>query len=261
MNNQGSQYYTASEAQAKLGLSKAQFHQKVRQGLIPKVIMPGRKQGMYPRRDIDALALSMTSQTEAYVFSRSTPADQVEEMAIDIRYWGRDFVISLAERIAFQQKCSFTFHSFKVRDKVVGYVSMFRLPDSFLDALLTGQKIERDITLREVLPFVRLEPFAIFLDRIVVDSGLSTHLRRLYAGTMIFHFISVLSYLLANDYQITHLYAISTTQQVSNLLKRLGFQQMTGKSLVPGRLAFEYTLDDAGLAHLQALQQEFRHRL
>ncbi len=261
MNNQGTQYYTASQAQAKLGLSKAQFHQKVRQGLIPKVIMPGRKQGVYPRRDIDALALSMTSHTEENVFSRSTPADQVEEMAIDIRYLERDFVTSLAERIAFQQRCSFTFHSLKVRGKVVGYISMFRLPDSFLDALLTGQKIEREITLREILPFVRLETFAIFLDKVVVDPGLSTHLRRFYAGVMIFHFIGVLSHLLANDYQVTHLYALSTTQQVSNLLKKLGFQQIAGKSLVPGRLAFKYTLDNAGLAHLQALQQAFRHRL
>jgi hypothetical protein len=261
VSNQGAQYYTAREAQAKLGLSKAQFHQKVRQGLIPKVIMPGRKQGIYPRRDIDALALSMTSDLGEYVFSRSTPADQVEEMNIDIRYSGRNFVTSLAERIAFQQKCSFTFHSLKVGGKVVGYISMFRLPDSFLDDVLTGRKIEREISLREVLPFIRLEPFAIFLDKIAVDPVLPTHLRRFYAGIMIFHFIGVLSNLLTNDYQVTRLYAVTTTQEASTLLEKLGFQHLAGKSMVPGRLAYEYRLDGAGLAHLQALQQAFRHRL
>ncbi|HJT58194.1 MAG TPA: hypothetical protein VJ761_16945 [Ktedonobacteraceae bacterium] len=261
MSNQGTQFYTASEAQARLGLSKAQFHQKVRQGVIPKVVMPGRKQGVYPRRDIDALALSMSSDLEENVFSRSTPADQVEEMSIDIRYSGRNFVTSLAERIAFQQKCSFTFHSLKVGGKVVGYISMFRLPDSFLEDMLTGRKIEQEISLREVLPFVRLEPFAIFLDKIAVDLTLPLHLRRFYAGIIIFHFIGVLLNLLTNDYQITQLYAVATTQEANTLLKKLGFQYLAGKSVVPGRSAYEYRLDSDGLSHLQALHQAFRHRL
>lgn len=42
-------YYTASEAQAKMGLSKAMFFRKVNQGLIPKVVPPGMKQGVYPK--------------------------------------------------------------------------------------------------------------------------------------------------------------------------------------------------------------------
>ena len=101
------EYYTASEAQAKLGLSKAMFFRKVNQGLIPKVIPPGMKQGAYPKRDIDALALSMNAVFETYnkiVFSRSTPADQLEEMNIGILCFGSDFITPLAERIAFQQK-------------------------------------------------------------------------------------------------------------------------------------------------------------
>lgn len=245
----------------KLGLSKSQFHQKVRQGLIPKVILPGRKQGVYPRRDVDALALSMTSALEEYIFSRSTPADLVEEMNIDSRYSGRNFVTPLAERIAFQQKSPFTFHSLNVGGSVVGYVSMFHLPDHFLEDLLTGRKIEQEISLREVLPFVRLDPFTILLEKIAVDSRLSLHVRRLYAGIMIFHFISMLANLLANDYEVTRLYTISTTPEPGKLLKKLGFQQLTGKSLVSGRVAYEYVLDSAGLSRLKALQQVFRHRL
>ena len=49
------QYYTAGQAMTKLGLSKAMFHRKVNQGLIPKVTPPGKKQSVYPKRDIDAL--------------------------------------------------------------------------------------------------------------------------------------------------------------------------------------------------------------
>ena len=89
------QYYTASEATAKLGISKAMFHRKVSQGLIPKVTPPGKKQSLYPKRDIDALARAMNlifEQHERIMFSKSTPADQEEEMQIGIRCFGREFI-------------------------------------------------------------------------------------------------------------------------------------------------------------------------
>ncbi|HYL42495.1 MAG TPA: hypothetical protein VEU97_03830 [Ktedonobacteraceae bacterium] len=256
-----SQYYTAGEARAKLGLSKSMFFRKVKEGLIPKVVLPGMTQGVYPKRDIDALALSVDSKIEDFVFSRSTPADQVEEMNIGIGCFGREFIIPLAERIAFQQRCDFTFHSLKVHAKVVGYISMFRFPSDFLDALLSGRRIEAEISVREVQPFERLVAFTTYIDVIAVDCTLPLHLRRLYAGIIIFHFIDVIHNLLANDYQITGIYTVTTTKEGQRLAEKIGFRQMTGKSIVPGRIAHEYPLDNEGIQRLQTLQQRFRRHL
>jgi hypothetical protein len=261
VNSRSNQYYTASEAQAKLGLTKAKFHKMVRQGLIPKVVLPGMKQGVYPRRDINALFLSMSSDMNEFVFSRSSPADQLEEMKIGIKCFGRSFVPSLAERISFQQKSEFTLHSLKVHGRIVGYISMFHFSQTFLDNLLTGLLIEREITLKEVLPFVRLEPFGVYIDVIAVDPDLPAHLRRLYAGIMIFRFIDLLANLLANNYQITHLYTLTLTKDGERLVGKLGFQPMEGKSLVHSHIAYDYLLDQEGLQHLYTLQNAFRKRL
>src|SRR5438876_10970327 len=87
-------FYTASEAQDILGISKGMTFSKVQEGLIPKIILPGMKQGVYPKRDIDAIAKSMNMLFEQYdniVFCKSTPADQAEEMNIRIRCFGCDF--------------------------------------------------------------------------------------------------------------------------------------------------------------------------
>lgn len=256
MNNY---YYTASEAQAKLGLSKAMFFRKVSQGVIPKVVPPGMKQGVYPRRDIDALALSMNmlfEQFDKIIFSRSTPADQVEEMNIGIRCFGSDFITPLAERIAFQQKSEFTFHSLKVNGEVAGYISMFRLPENFLDDLLTGRKIEREISVKEVQPFVRLEPFSIYIDVIAVDPNLPAHKRHLYAGIIVSRFIDLLLNLLANGYQIMHIYTVTATVEGDMLVRKLGFRRLEGKSLAPGRTAYEFALDRPGIQELHT----FSHR-
>lgn len=250
------QYYTASEAQTKLGLSKAMFFRKVNQGLIPKIVPPGMKQGIYPKRDIDALALSMHMVFEQYdkiTFSRSTPADQLEEMNIGIHCFGRDFITPLAERIAFQQKSDLTFHSLKVDGAVVGYVSMFHFPEKFLDSILVGHTIERNITTKEVLPFSRLEPFSVYIDVIAMDPTLPTHLRHLYAGILVSRFIDLLLNLLANGYQITHIYTVTSTIEGDKLVKKMGFKFMEGKSLVPGRKAYQYSFNQESIAQLRTL--------
>lgn len=259
--NQSNQYYTAREAQEKLGLSKAKFHKMVRQGLIPKVVLPGMKQGIYPKRDIDALSLSMAAHMDEIEFSRSSPADLVEEMRIGVKYFGRSFLTPLPEQIALQQKSEFSFHSLKVYGRVVGSLSMFRLPAPLLDELLTSRRTLWEITAKEVLPFVRLEPFPLYIGMLIIDPDLSLHLQRLYAGVMIVHFIDLLATMLANDYQVNQLFTLATTKECVRLMQKLGFRPLEGKSLVPDRVAYEYLLDAKGALRLQELQHFYRSRL
>ena len=252
------QYYTASEAQERLGLSKAMFFRKVKQGFIRKVVPPGMKQGVYPRRDIDGLALSMQmlfEQDQGITFSRSMIADQVEELEIGSRAFGRNFITPLPERIIFQQKNEFTFHSLKVEGTVVGYISMFYFTDEVLDQLLTGRKIERDIKVSDVLPFPRLEPFTIYIDVMVIDPALSRHLRTLYAGILVSRFADLLLHLRSNGYLFDKIYTVTSSSAGEKLVSKIGFEKLEHKSLVPARKAFVASFDPE---HIQALQTRQR---
>ena len=251
-------YYTAQEAQQKLGLSRAVFFRMVSQGIIPKFVQPGMKQGIYPRRDIDALALSMgkdDAEPDKFFFTRSSPADQLEEMNIGIKCFGRNFITPLPDRIAFQQKADLTFHSLKVDGHIVGYVSLFHFPPDFLDDLLSGRKIERDITIKHVLPFVRLEPFSIYVDVIAVDPDLPSHLRHTYAGIITSNTIDVVLNLIANGYQITDIYTVTATQEGDNLVRKLGFSLMEEKSIAPERRAYVYPINPASLQRFRIYQR------
>src|SRR5205823_3968718 len=98
------------------------------------------RQGIYPKKYIDALAQAMHllfEQHEHIEFSRSRLMEQEEEMQIGMKCFGPEFITPLPERIAFQLKSQYTFWSLKVSGHVVGYVSMFRFPPDFLDVLLT----------------------------------------------------------------------------------------------------------------------------
>ena len=253
-------YYTAKEAQARLGFSKSMFYKRVRQGLIPKVILPGMKQGVYPRRDIEALVVSMSVQQNTLTFSPSSPADLLEAQKIARKYQHHGSTFSLTEQIALQQKCRFCYYSLKVGGVVLGYSSIFSLSREVVDDLLTGRKIEADITQHLVLPFVRREPLDVYLDAIAIDPDLPGHQFRYYAGVLIYRFIDLLVRRLANNFQIVGLYVVAHSARDERLLKKLGFQYMQGKSLVPTRKPYRYLLDASGIERLQNLQEVYwRH--
>ncbi len=261
MQNTPKLYYTASEAQIRLGVSKSKFYKWVREGIVRRVVLPGMKQGVYPRRDVEAIMSLMSAQQSRVLFSPSSPADLVEEMEIAHRGLQHGTKFSLAERIALQQKSHFCFYSLKLHGVVIGSGSFFSLSARVLDDLLTGQKIEEDITPDMVLPFTRLEPFDTYLDAIAIDPALPRHLARYYGGVLIYRFIDLLFHWLANDYQVVGLYAIAHSERDEQLLRRLGFQQMQGKSLVVTRKAYRYLLDVPGVKHLQHLQETYRRHL
>lgn len=248
------EFYTAAEARKVLGLTEATFFWRVRQGQIPKVIPPGRRQAGYPKKAIDALAQAMHilfESQEHMVFSRSNLLEQEQEMNIGIACFGSEFITPLPERIAFQLKSEYTFWSLKVDGRVVGYVSLFRFPPEFLDDLLTGRRIEREITIREVLPFTRHEPFSIYIDVMAVDPQQPHHLRNLYAGIIVSRFANVILDLRANGYQIEKLYTVTATKEGDRLVKKAGFHLMAGKSQADGRTAYEFELDETGIERLK----------
>jgi hypothetical protein len=248
------EFYSASEARKILGLTEATFFNRVKAGQILKVVQPGKRQGVYPKTYINALAQAMQllfEEHEKLVFSRSLLREQEEEMQIGIKCFGPEYITPLPERIAFQLKSEYTFWSLKVDSRVVGYVSMFRFPPAFLDDILTGRRIEREITVREVVPFTRGEAFNVYIDVMAVDPQLPHHLRNLYAGIMVSRFADALLNLRANGYVIETLYTVTATREGDNLVRKLGFLPMQGKSQAPGRKAYMFALDEQGIKQLQ----------
>lgn len=266
MNNE-EDFYTAGQAMEKLGFTKPTFFRKVKEGQIPKVVPPGKRQGVYPKDVIDAMSSAMEMvykrppELPAMVFSKSSPAEQREEMQIGIEVFGSEFITPLNLRMAFQFKSEFTFYSLKVLDQatsryhVVGYISMFRFTGEFLESLLEGTRIERDITLDDVLKFEKDTPFDIYIDVLAVDPAISLSHRHRYTGEIIAGFADVILNLLANRYQIRTLYTVTSTKDGDNLVNRRGFARMEGKSKVPGRVAYKLELDDVGVQRLQELSR------
>ncbi|GCF07271.1 hypothetical protein [Dictyobacter arantiisoli] len=174
--------------------------------------------------------------TQDISFGRSSKSDQEEEMEIGIRFFSSTYITPLTERIRLQEKNSYSFHSLKIHQRVVGYFSLFCFTPEFQDSLLCGTCIERDISLEHVLAFSQQKPFDVYVDVIVVDPELPAHLRNFYAGLLILYYTDLILHLSDNGYCIEHIYTVTTTPEGARLSQKLGMQPMLNKSHIPDRL-------------------------
>jgi len=70
-------FYTAKEARTKLGVTEDKFQYMVRTEQIKKVILPGRKYGIYPQSEIDELSAALTSFAHQYNKDKETEVFRV----------------------------------------------------------------------------------------------------------------------------------------------------------------------------------------
>ncbi|GLV53954.1 hypothetical protein KDH_08050 [Dictyobacter sp. S3.2.2.5] len=194
---------------------------------------------------------------QAVSFGRSSIDEQQEEMEIGIRCFGSTYITPLAERIRFQEKNGYSFHSLKVHQHVVGYFSLFRFTPAFQENLLCGTRIERDITIQDVLAFSQQEPFDIYIDVIVVDPALPRHQRNLYAGLLILYYTDLILHLSHQGFHIEHIYTVTTTAAGASLSRRMGMQPMPDKSQIPGRIAWACHFKQEGYPIYCQLHQDF----
>src|SRR4051794_2535569 len=77
-------YYTASQAQERLGVDKNRFNYLVRSGKIKKHVPPGMAQGRYSKTQVDRLArenLAFMTYDESHgiTFSKVTTHEDIED--------------------------------------------------------------------------------------------------------------------------------------------------------------------------------------
>ena len=120
-------FYTASEAQKRLSMDKNGFYYLVRKGTIKGITMPGKKQSVYPRIDIDRLAASIKTLVEQYdretsMFRPATREDLPEEYAMDVSLYGKE-TAPIETRIAKLERNPDSDFVLRNAGEVVGHIS------------------------------------------------------------------------------------------------------------------------------------------
>jgi hypothetical protein len=263
-------YYTASEVKEKLGITDGMLYNYVRYGHLERVIPPGRKQGVYPKRGVDNLAnklhafLAIDSEGEEEIVFRAATEDDM----LEISNMGRAVFVPTAPRVtapaqwhldALGKNPEISF-VLKRGDELLGYVNT-------VPFTVNNEKVRKCLTV-DFLSDVNIIPddietyeagkhIHLYIMAVCINPSLKKTERRKHGATLITRFISKIKELGARGVTIEKITARGDTPSGVRLLQAFGFSE--APSLKPGTRVFIIDMDnsygDVSTQYKEALAQ------
>lgn len=239
-------FLTAQEAIARIGIPQSSFYRLVRAGTINGVILPGRKEAVYPEPAIDRYARAIQSYIDQYSDKKVYWSLALAEDTPDIRELvaavsgGYAHTVPTEVMEAWIRKNPQALHVLRQGSEIVGYVSMFPLPLDIIMKRMSGEYWNRSIPIDDIGRFEPTgDPIRLYIAEVAVKQNMPNS--RLLGARIISEIEQFLLELAEQGIIVNELYAVGTTAFGIRLCKRLGMMPLdipegTREDRVPFRL-------------------------
>ncbi len=238
-------FYTAAQAQERLGITKSSFFYLVRKGTIKKVTFPGKKQGVYPKSEIDKFAVTIKTLMEQYEpatssFEIATFDDLSTEVEVDMSLYGEKGTTPLQSRIERLQRNPESNFVLRFEGQIVGHMAFYPMDADYLNKLLHDEVA--GIPQDKVLSWLVGEPLQVFISIISVKPGFPSDIEKHFGLRLIAGAVTFLRKLGERGVFIENIYCTSRTELGIKLAQKLG---MVGEefSEEPGRWRFTISIE------------------
>ncbi|GCE48234.1 hypothetical protein EI42_06141 [Thermosporothrix hazakensis] len=256
-------YYTAAEARKVLGLDEEAFQYWGRTGRVTRIYLPGRKQAVYSRKEINKIAgkleaAILAEKLEGLDFRKATINELDAEVELASLVFGSRArqPEAIERRQAFIEHCpNSTYHLYD-HGHLVAYFNIFPFNHKAIENFKEGVR-------GWLLGVENLETFAPGkpLECIIIDFASTPTVppdkRSNYAQILLENLLKETVEWGKQGIEITKLYAASNTPQGIRIIKHAGFQQV--KEVGPGRFTFELDVQNTDskilLEYKQALKE------
>lgn len=247
-------YYTAKEAQKKLGLNASTFGYYVRKKRINRYVPPLRIEGFYLRKEIDKLATEMAlflhSDDEVTETRIAQPEDaQGIVEVLTVRGWK---TATAEQRIAWYRVNPYIDYIALWNGKIGGYVHAVPYTDDTLAAMMSGQKRSWHINPDDILPYEPGKSYDLYVG-IATRQDVENHEQH-FGFRLISGFMTFLEELAEKGIIIKRMHAVSAEPDGQKLCRRLGFVE---QGVQEGDLFPRYILDfETSDSHFAKLYRE-----
>lgn len=166
--------YTAKEAIAMIGIPSTNFYSLVEEGTIKRILLPDRKEGYYSKSEVDNYARNLKALQEPYIaeniqFGLALNEDISAIHALTASVSGGE-AHAVPEEIlrAWIRKNPQSVHILRKGMEVVGYISMFSLPEATLNLRLRGKLLNRTIPVDDIMPFIPNTTLSLYVAEMAV---------------------------------------------------------------------------------------------
>src|SRR6266516_3319452 len=244
-------YYTAAEAMKVLGVTDGMFYNFIRNKDLEGTKLPGRKQNLYKKEDVDRMARELQAfiiQRKAHKATKfvkiTTREEMREAMEISHALFGVGLDV-LNERMELLAKNPDTYYVLKAEDDmIVGYTSIMPLKSGNLEKAL-GLTLQVKVEIDDIAEFEYGSHIDLYLTAIGVRPGFSTAEKHAYGAKLLSGLIEAIIDLGKRGVIIDSIAARSHTGDGIRLMRHAGFTEIP--SLTPERRTFIIKVEESGI--------------
>ncbi len=234
-------YYTAAEARKILDLTDDRFQYWVRVGRIEKVRLPGRKQYLYPRRQVDHLAKKieaaiLAEEQEGLEYRKASLKNLEGEYQLSYLLFGKGAHTVEVRENFMKRNPDIDYHLYD-QDELVAFINVIPFQHETIVQFITGQKRGRELDPNTIEVFAPNKPLECIIMEMATTPTVPPGRRSIYGEQLLLGFSETLREWGEQGVILTKLYATSSTQSGIRILKTANFQEIA--DLGKGRLAFE----------------------
>jgi hypothetical protein len=217
-------YYTAKEAQKRLGFTPSTFNYYVRMKRIARHVPPLRKEGFYSKKEIDLLANELalflhTGIEDATEVRPARPEDAEGVVSVlAVMGWR---TTTAEQRLAWYKVNPYVDFVALSQSEVMGYIHAVPFKPEALEAIMSGKRRSWDMTPADILPYQSGTTYDIYIG-IATRQDVPNHTHR-FGFRLISGFLDFLEELAAQNILIRHIYAVSAEPDGQKLSRSIGF--------------------------------------
>jgi len=224
------EFYTAAQVKERLGITQGMFYNYVRNGALKPVVPPGKRHGVYLRKEVEQLAREMqlfidTKQKAPTIFTKVTTKEEVFETTklSDAIFGGH---IDVDRQMEWLKRTPDIMYVVKSEDKVVGYAILLPLNLEKIRKLLQEEEHTVNIEAEEIQEFKPGTPLHLYGGAIGVIPGVSLAEKRAFGSRLMSGLIDVLIDMGKNGIIFETFTGRSTKPDGIRMLRNLGFTQI-----------------------------------
>lgn len=239
-------YYTAAEARKVLGVDESTFQYWGRTGRISRTTLPGRKNPVYSKREIDELAQEIEATVimempKDIEFKRATAERLEDENQLAQLVFGRD-AAKMPRKAFIEANPDVDFHLYK-QGKLVAYITIFPLTQEALARFMNGEIRGWQIEPKDIEPLVPGKPVELLVMDMVTTPTVPPTERAFYGRRLLTNLLRVLYSWGEQGIEITKIHAVSSRPSGQRIIQNAGFKEV--KPIGHGKIAYQIDLENA----------------
>jgi hypothetical protein len=252
-------YYTLAQVKKILGATDDMVYNYVENKVLKRIIPPGKKQGVYQRKEVDQLSTDLRSfmahrKTKPTQFLKvETLEDMIQCLEVSKAIFGPERG-DITKHMKILEKNPETYYMVKDEDQVIGYTAIWPVKPEKLNSLL-AQTIPVRISPEDIETFESGKSTDLYINVIGVKPIFSREEKRFYGSKLISGLVQVIVNLGARGINIETIGARSNMPEGIRLMKNIGFAEI--EPLTPERRTFVIRVKESGTPFVMQYKEQF----